>query len=80
MDIILGMLILGGILIVVVSILYFVGRARAKTLAKKMITARRIDNIKDFNLASNTLAKMPDDLEAADLWKKLQALKDSSSS
>lgn len=79
MDVILGTLILGGILIVVVSILYFVGRAHAKTLAKKMIAARRIDNMHEFNIASDTLAKMTDDLEAADLWKKLQALKESSS-
>jgi len=74
----LGMTI-GIILIVIICILYFVGRVHAKTLAKKMIAAGRIENVQDFKIASDTLAKMPEDLEAADLWRKLQSLKEHSS-
>ncbi len=51
-------------------------QAKAKKEAQKMLEAGRIDDPKKFAQISKVLATTQNDLEAADLWKKLQDLKD----
>lgn len=47
----------------------------AKKSAKAMLRAGTITNPKTFEQVSRVLATMPNDLEAADLWHKLQELR-----
>ena len=51
-------------------------QAKAKKEAQKILEVGRIDDPKKFKQISKTLATTQNDLEAADLWKKLQDLKD----
>ena len=44
---------------------------KAKKEAQKMLEVGRIDDPKKFKRISSTLATTQNDLEAADLWKKL---------
>jgi len=52
--------------------------SQAKGKAKQILELGRIDKSKEFEWVSETLAKMSKDLEAADLWKRLQELKEKS--
>jgi len=49
---------------------------KVKKEAKKILEDGRIYDYKKFEQISKTLATTQNDLEAADLWKKLQDLKD----
>ncbi len=53
-------------------------QGKAKRLAKRMLQEGRIRDMTEFKQVSDTLSVTTGDLEAADLWKKLQVLKDSS--
>lgn len=49
-------------------------QSSAKKEAKKILTLGKIENHKKFEQISKTLATTQNDLEAADLWKRLQEL------
>lgn len=51
------------------------GRSKAKKEATKMLTYGHIDNERQFKRVSKILAASPNDLEATDLWQKLQLLR-----
>lgn len=50
-------------------------RSKAKAKARQILDAGHIDKPKEFAWVSEALAKTPNDLEATDLWKRLQNLK-----
>ena len=49
-------------------------QTRAKKRAKEILAAGRVEDPRKFETVLDVLAKTPNDLEAADLWKRLQAL------
>lgn len=49
-------------------------QSSAKKEAKKILALGKIENHKKFEQISKTLATTQNDLEAADLWKRLQEL------
>jgi len=49
-------------------------QAQAKKEAKKILAAGTINNPRKFKQTMNVLSHTTNDLEAADLWKKLQTL------
>ena len=49
-------------------------RSQAKAKARQILDVGHIDKPKEFEWISETLAKTSDDLEAADLWKRLNEL------
>ena len=53
-------------------------RSQAKGKAKQILELGHIDKPKEFAWISDALAKTPNDLEATDLWKRLQELKEKS--
>ena len=69
-------LIIGVVIGSVIGIWYAWHQGWAKREAKKILSVGLILNLRKFNEACDTLAKMTNDLEAIDLWKKLQTLKD----
>ena len=73
--IIIVLAIVGFIIAIPLAGLVVFSQAQAKKEAKKILTSGRIDNPKKLDRIFGILAKTPNDLEAADLWKKLQDLK-----
>ena len=51
-------------------------QAQAKKQAKKMLASGEVTNWKKFDRICSMLATTSDDLEATDLWHKLQDLKE----
>lgn len=49
-------------------------QSTAKKKAKLILKAGKIENLKEFEQVSKYLAIMRNDLEAEDLWKRLQEL------
>lgn len=50
------------------------GQSSAKKEAKKILALGKIEDHKKFERISRTLSTTTNDLEAADLWKRLQEL------
>ncbi len=67
---------IGIALAIPLAVLIVSSQDKAKKEAKKILETGRIDDSKKFEQVSKTLATTQNDLEAADLWKKLQDLKD----
>jgi len=78
MAVIIGLLILfiiGIALAIPLAGLVVFSQSQAKKEAKKMLDAGQIMNERKYKQTSNILSKTTNDLEAADLWKRLQELK-----
>ena len=68
--------IIGIALVVIFAVLIAGNQGYSKAKAKKILKSGRIENIREFNVICETLSTMASDLEASDLWRKLQALKE----
>ena len=67
---------IGAAVLVVLAVFYYAGVSSAKKKAKRILEAGRIDNYKEFDSICGTLStEGKDDVESAELWKQLQALK-----
>ncbi len=76
MLVLLVILILLGIgFAVPIAIIIITQQSGAKKEAKKMLAQGKIVNQREFKRVSRILSTIQNDLEAADLWKKLQELK-----
>lgn len=78
-DIILLMIIgfgLACIIAIPIAILIYWSRSNAKKEAKIILTLNELGDPRKLERTMNILAHISGDLEAADLWHKLQALKD----
>ena len=69
--------IVGAALGIPVAGLIIYGQSWAKKEAKKMLAANQIYDYHKFDRVCTILARTENDLEAADLWRKLQELKES---
>jgi len=67
--------IIGIVLVLIFAVLIAGNQGYSKAKAKKILKSGKIENIKEFNVICETLSTMASDLEASDLWRKLQALK-----
>lgn len=69
-------LVLGVAIAFPVAFLVIFARSRAKKDAKKMLEIGKITDLKKAKSTLDILGKTDKDLEAADLWKKLNELYD----
>jgi len=74
-----GLVILCFLFYLPLSLIFGVGviatRSSAKKQARQALERGRINDMRKFNRVSNILAHTLNDLEAADLWKRLRELK-----
>ncbi len=75
--VILIILAIAGFFVVVIALALSIMsvQSRAKVKAKKILAEGKVNDIGEFKRISDVLARMPNDLEAADLWKRLQEIK-----
>lgn len=82
MGTIIILLIIGIVLAIPLGILLLgaatLGKSQAKKEAKKILAMGKIENPRKFKRTMGVLAKTSNDLEASDLWKKLQSLSEQS--
>ena len=80
MVIIIVILIVGFLLILpiglVIAAVIVGSRGKAKTEAKEILYGGKAASPERIAWLSSTLSTIPNDLEAADLWRKLQELKE----
>ncbi|MFC1944994.1 hypothetical protein ACFLX5_05935 [Chloroflexota bacterium] len=67
---------IGLFLAIPVAGLVVFSQSQAKKEAKKILASGKIDNPKKYKRTMSILAKTDKDLEAADLWHKLQQLQE----
>jgi len=72
---IIGLLMLGFLLAIFLGIMVVVSRSQAKNKAKRMLERGQITTRTEYRQVLKILSAIPNDLEAADLWKKLQEMK-----
>ena len=75
--VILIILAIAGFFVVVIALALSIMsvQSRAKVKAKKILAEGKVNDIGEFKRISDVLAHMPNDLEATDLWKRLQEIK-----
>jgi hypothetical protein len=64
-----------GAIAIPLALLVTSGQANAKRDARVMLEDRKVEDWERFQKVSTILANMPNDLEAKDLWKKLEKLR-----
>jgi len=77
MKFILIALLVGTILAIFFAITKVWVNSQAKVRAKRMLEDGDVTDVAEFNRISGILSTKKNDLEAADLWKKLQGIKPS---
>jgi len=72
---IIGLLMLGFLLAIFLGIMVVVSQSQAKNKAKRMLAGGQIANPREYRQVLKILSTIPNDLEAADLYKKLAEMK-----
>jgi len=72
--VLISLVLLGVLLAFPLAGLVLYGRSKAKREAKQMLASGEISDTRKAKRVMDILAKTPNDLEAADLWRELKKL------